>query len=163
MTPFPAWIAGGGAAQAARPGGPALAVVRPAAYLGGVRSISRSRRDQAYVVTEARTGHSEDVAYRERRYLIMMGIRTVCFVTALLLFVNHLGWLTAIPLVGALIIPYFAVIFANGGREPSAGRGFRQYQPKLPERYVPPEGPPRDVPPGTDGGPPAPPTSAAGR
>ena len=29
-----------------------------------------------------------------------------------------LGWLTAIPAVGALVIPYFAVVFANGGREP---------------------------------------------
>ena len=105
-----------------------------------MRSISRGRRDQAYVVTEARTGHSADIAYREKRYLIMMGIRTVCFITALLMFVNHLGWLTAIPLVGALVIPYFAVIFANGGREPGTARGFRQYEPNLPERYVPPGG-----------------------
>jgi len=114
-----------------------------------VRSISRPRRDQAHVVTEARTGHSADIAYRERRYLIMMGIRTVCFITALIMFVNHLGWLTAIPLVGALVIPYFAVIFANGGREPGAARGFRQYEPNLPERYVPPPG-------GPDRGPQAP-------
>ena len=116
-----------------------------------MRSISRSRRDQTYVVTEARTGHSADVAYRERRYLIMMGIRTVCFVTAVLMFVNHLGWLTAIPLVGALVIPYFAVIFANGGREPTSNRGFRQYQPNLPERYVPPTDRPHDPPNGSGG------------
>src|SRR4029077_20223609 len=83
-------------------------------------------------------GLSADIAYRERRYLIMMGIRTVCFVTALLFFINHLGWLTAIPAVGALIIPYFAVIFANGGREPGHRTGFRQYEPNLPVRYVPP-------------------------
>jgi Protein of unknown function (DUF3099) len=76
----------------------------------------------------------------------MMGIRTVCFITALLMFVNHLGWLTAIPLVGAVVIPYFAVIFANGGREP-ASRGFRQYEPNLPERYVPP---PDSAPPNGD-------------
>jgi DUF3099 family protein len=68
----------------------------------------------------------------------MMGIRTVCFVTALLLFVNHLGWLTAIPVVGALVIPYFAVIFANGGREPTSNRSFRQYEPNTPVIYRPP-------------------------
>ena len=68
----------------------------------------------------------------------MMGIRTVCFVTALLLFVNHLGWLTAIPVVGALVIPYFAVIFANGGREPTSNRSFRQYEPSTPVIYRPP-------------------------
>jgi hypothetical protein len=90
-------------------------------------------------VTEARPGRSEDIAYRERRYLIMMGIRTVCFVIAVLFFVNHLGWLTAIPAVGALVIPYFAVIFANSGREPHSSSGFRQYEPNLPERYVPQE------------------------
>jgi hypothetical protein len=125
-----------------------------------VRSISRSRRDQTHVVTEARTGHSADVAYRERRYLIMMGIRTVCFLTALLMFVNHLGWLTAIPIVGALVIPYFAVIFANSGREPASSRGFRQYQPNLPERYVPPGTPPPDGHNGTGGH--VPPPSSSG-
>jgi Protein of unknown function (DUF3099) len=80
---------------------------------------------------------SEDIAYRERRYLIMMGIRLVCFVVAVLLFINGAGWLTAIPAVGAIIIPYFAVVFANGGREPSGRGGFRPYEPNLPQRYVP--------------------------
>jgi len=89
------------------------------------------------VVTEARRPKSQDIAYRERRYLIMMGIRLACFVIAVVLFVNGGGWLTAIPAVGAIVIPYFAVVFANGGREP-AGRGMRGYQPNLPQRYVPP-------------------------
>ena len=90
------------------------------------------------MVTEARPSMSDDIAYRQRRYLIMMGIRAVCFVVAVILFVNHLGWLTAIPLVGAIAIPYFAVVFANGGREPSVARGFRAYEPNLPARYSPP-------------------------
>jgi len=84
---------------------------------------------------------SDDIRYRERRYLIMMGIRTVCFIAAVLMFVNHLGWLTAIPAVGALVIPYFAVVFANGGREPTANRGFRQYEPNSPAIYKPPARP----------------------
>jgi len=92
-------------------------------------------------VTEARPGLSDDIRYRERRYLIMMGIRTVCFIAAVLMFVNHLGWLTAIPAVGALVIPYFAVVFANGGREPTANRGFRQYEPNSPAIYKPPARP----------------------
>jgi hypothetical protein len=113
------------------------------------------------VVTEARPGLSADIRYRERRYLIMMGIRTVCFIAALLMFVNHLGWLTAIPIVGAVVIPYFAVIFANGGREP-ASRGFRQYEPNLPERYVPPGPNPPTGSQGTGGNEHVPPASAAG-
>src|SRR5258708_33586251 len=99
------------------------------------------RHPEAPLVTEARPGLSQDISYRERRYLIMMGIRTVCFVTAILMFVNHLGWLTAIPAVGALVIPYFAVVLANGGREPTANRSFRQYEPNSPAIYHPPTRP----------------------
>ena len=99
------------------------------------------RHEQPQLVTEARRGLSEDISYRQRRYLIMMGIRTVCFLAAILMFVNHLGWLTAIPVAGALIIPYFAVIFANGGREPTSNRGFRQYEPNSPAIYRPPTRP----------------------
>jgi hypothetical protein len=97
------------------------------------------------MVTEARPSMSDDIAYRQRRYLIMMGIRAVCFIAAVLLFVNHLGWLTAIPLVGAIAIPYFAVVFANGGREPSVSRGFRPYEPSLPAPYTAPEQPGQDA------------------
>ena len=78
---------------------------------------------------------SEDIAYRQSRYLIMMGIRVACFVIAVVLFANGAGWLTAIPIVGAIIIPYFAVVFANGGREPTSQRGFQAYEPALPARY----------------------------
>ena len=77
---------------------------------------------------------SEDITYRQHRYLIMMAIRTICLGLAVLLFVNHLGWLTAIPAVGAIIIPYFAVVFANGGREPDNVRGFMEYRTNLPAR-----------------------------
>ena len=90
------------------------------------------RRSSVHVVTQARPSLTDDVAYRQRRYLLMMGIRTVCFVIAVILFVNHLGWLTAIPALGAIFIPYFAVVFANGGREPNNIRGFMEYRPNLP-------------------------------
>ena len=84
------------------------------------------------MVTQARRSLSDDIAYRQRRYLLMMGIRTACFAIALVLFLNHFGWLTAIPAIGAIFIPYFAVVFANGGREPDNTRGFMEYQPNVP-------------------------------
>jgi len=90
------------------------------------------RRASVHVVTQAHRSLSEDIAYRQRRYLLMMGIRAVCFVIAVVLFVNHFGWLAAIPAVGAIFIPYFAVVFANGGREPDNTRGFMEYHPNLP-------------------------------
>ena len=80
---------------------------------------------------------SEDITYRQQRYLIMMAIRALCLGVAVILFVNHLGWLTAIPAVGAIIIPYFAVVFANGGREPDNVRGFMEYRMNQPARREP--------------------------
>jgi O-antigen/teichoic acid export membrane protein len=106
------------------------------------------------MVTQARRSLSDDISYRQRRYLLMMGIRAVCFVIAIVMFINHLGWLAAIPAVGAIVIPYFAVVFANGGREPNNTRGFMEYNPNLPARrqsVVPPtENGSRPMPP--DGG-----------
>ena len=90
------------------------------------------RGQQVHLVTQARRPMSEDIAYRQHRYLIMMGIRTVCFIAAVLMFVNHLGWLAGIPAVGAIFIPYIAVVFANGGREPDNVRGFMEYRMNLP-------------------------------
>jgi hypothetical protein len=105
-----------------------------------VMVMRRGRRSGAHLVTEAQRSKSADISYRERRYLIMMGIRVVCFVAAVIVFANGGGWLTAIPAVGAIAIPYFAVVFANGGREPTSTRGFRPYEPNLPAHYQPPAG-----------------------
>ena len=89
-------------------------------------------RSHVHLVTQAQRSRSDDINFRQRRYLLMMGIRAVCFVIAVVMFVNHLGWLVVIPAVGAIVIPYFAVVFANGGREPSNTRGFMEYRPNLP-------------------------------
>jgi hypothetical protein len=91
-----------------------------------------SRPPSVHMVTQARRSLSDDIAYRQRRYLLMMGIRALCFVIAVVLFVNHFGWLAAIPALAAIFIPYFAVVFANGGREPDNTRGFMEYQPNVP-------------------------------
>ena len=101
--------------------------------------MRNSRRGTAHLVTEAARPRSEDIAYRERRYLIMMAFRVACFILTIVLFAAGAGWVAAIPAAGALVIPYFAVVFANGGREPTSTRGFRAYEPNLPQRYSPPE------------------------
>jgi hypothetical protein len=94
--------------------------------------MSRFSRRQVHLVTEAPKPRSEDIGYRQRRYLIMMGIRVACFLVAILMVTQGAGWFAAIPAAGAVIIPYFAVVFANGGREPTDTRGFREYRPNLP-------------------------------
>ena len=67
----------------------------------------------------------------------MMGIRVVCFIVTVVLFLNHAGWLTVIPAAGAIALPYFAVVIANS-RQQAGSSGFRPYQPNLPVRYQQP-------------------------
>lgn len=90
----------------------------------------------------------------------MMGIRVACFALTLGLFVAGAGWFAAIPAVGAIAIPYFAVVIANGGRELASTRGFQEYQPRLPERYDRPDAAsrPAGTPPQDSGGQGAPPS-----
>jgi len=99
-----------------------------------VKLSHAARGQQVHLVTQARRSMSEDISYRQHRYLIMMGIRVLCFAIALILYVEHLRWLVLIPAVGAIFIPYFAVVFANGGREPDNVRGFMEHRVNLPAR-----------------------------
>jgi hypothetical protein len=89
---------------------------------------------EVHLVTQARRPMSEDIRYRQHRYLIMMAVRTACFAIALIMFVEHLRLLVLIPAIGAVLIPYIAVIFANGGREPDNKRGFLEHRVNLPAR-----------------------------
>src|ERR1700761_1539257 len=93
-----------------------------------------ARGQRVPLVTQARKPMSEDIRYRQHRYLIMMAIRTACFAIAVIMFVEHLKLLVLIPAIGAVLIPYIAVIFANGGREPDNMRGFLEHRVNLPAR-----------------------------
>lgn len=104
-----------------------------------MRGRENDRRDQAHLVTDARQSRSAEIGQRERRYLVMMGVRLVCFVVTVVMFLNHAGWLTVIPAAGAIALPYFAVVVANTRRQ-VGGSEFRPYQPRLPERHVPAAG-----------------------
>lgn len=63
----------------------------------------------------------DDSSRRMTKYLIMMGVRVVCFV--LMVVIAPYGWHTAFFAVGAVFLPYLAVVAANVGedqREPAA-------------------------------------------
>jgi hypothetical protein len=79
-----------------------------------LRRRSRATEQQTvYQITSARPGVRDDVDSRTRRYLFSMGVRTACFLGA----VAASGWLRWALLVGALVLPYLSVVFANSGRE----------------------------------------------
>ena len=74
-------------------------------------------------ITTASAGAAEDIASRQKRYLIAMGVRTVCFLVVAGLAITHLGpgWLPWIFVVGAVLLPYVAVVMANAANTKSDG------------------------------------------
>lgn len=66
-----------------------------------------------HVVTGANTPLSIEQKTRQRKYFLSMMIRTACFIGTILL-PNPWRWFA---LVGALTLPYIAVVVANAGRE----------------------------------------------
>jgi len=79
-------------------------------------TAGRAAEAPAIRITTARKSVADDQAARVRGYVISMTIRIICFLLA----VVTTGYLRWIFVAGALIIPYIAVVFANGGREPTA-------------------------------------------
>ncbi|WP_454048982.1 DUF3099 domain-containing protein [Cellulomonas sp. Marseille-Q8402] len=79
--------------------------------------MSRKSPDPAQSITSAPEPLAADQARRARRYLIQMGIRVVCFLLAALLWQHVPLWVGLTLIVGAVVLPYIAVLFANAGRE----------------------------------------------
>ena len=69
--------------------------------------------DEVHDITSAQPGLSTDLPVRQRRYLISMLIRTAFFVAAVFV-PNPYRWFC---IIAALVLPYFAVVMANAGRE----------------------------------------------
>lgn len=76
------------------------------------------RNRPVYSVTTAGTGLSEDQRARTFRYMWSMGVRVVCFLGSIL----TEGVVRWTLFLGALILPWAAVLIANAGREARAGR-----------------------------------------
>ena len=69
--------------------------------------------EEIFDITSAPKALSADQASRQKRYLISMMIRTACFILTIIL-PSPFRWFA---LAGALVLPYFAVVIANAGRE----------------------------------------------
>ena len=74
-----------------------------------------------FSVTGLPASLEEDQTQRMHRYLVSMGIRTACFILAVVsLAVLHwtvIGWSLV---VGAAVLPYIAVVMANAARSPQS-------------------------------------------
>jgi fatty acid desaturase len=80
--------------------------------------------EQVQVITSVSTGFKKDQSDRTRTYLWSMGIRTGCFVAAIV----TTGWVRWAMVAGAVFLPYIAVVIANAGRE----SGLRQVSSFVP-------------------------------
>lgn len=74
-------------------------------------------RNRPVAITELPPSPEQEQGARMRRYALTMGIRMLCVIACL--FVQ--GWWLLIPALGAIFLPYVAVVFANavsrsGGR-----------------------------------------------
>lgn len=73
--------------------------------------------EPAQVVTTARESLSDDQSFRTKRYLLTMGLRTACFILA----VVTEGWVRWVFAAGAVFLPWFAVVMANAVRPRTLG------------------------------------------
>jgi Flp pilus assembly protein TadB len=102
--------------------------------------MARAKRggESSVRITTAAAGAGADIASRQKRYVITMGVRTLCFVAVALLAMTHFGpgWLPWIFVIGAVFLPYVAVVMANAASTKSDG--FELRDGSTHERQLPP-------------------------
>lgn len=72
-------------------------------------------KEKPISITNAQKAHSDEIPGRMKRYFISMMIRTACFISAVISPEPYRWFL----IVGAIILPYIAVVMANAGQEQS--------------------------------------------
>ncbi len=91
--------------------------------------------EEAVRITTAPASRADDIAARQKRYLVSMGIRSACFIGAVVAGMAGINWLWPFLIGAALILPYVAVVMANNSASKSDGfqlidRGYGR--PELP-------------------------------
>jgi hypothetical protein len=82
---------------------------RPGAHVPG-RPDAESGGTEVHSITDAAAAHSDEMRQRMVKYAVAMGIRMLCLI---LIFVVD-GWFKLIPVLGAVFLPWVAVVIANG-------------------------------------------------
>ena len=86
---------------------------------GSSSERARNRREHAVEITSAPQTRAAEQAGRQRRYLISMTLRTLCFVGAVAVGPGVLRW---VLVAGAAFLPYIAVVLANAQATLASGR-----------------------------------------
>jgi hypothetical protein len=108
-----------------------------------VVSKRRTGTPQVHTITSAPAPLGDDIARRARRYMFQMGLRTVCFLSAVLTWGRIPTPISVVLLVSAVVLPYVAVVLANAGRErPEAADPFTDVTRQIGAGPVPAPGGP---------------------
>ncbi|WP_150462457.1 DUF3099 domain-containing protein [Nesterenkonia ebinurensis] len=70
---------------------------------------------EVHTITDAPLRHSAEQRSRMVRYTVAMSIRTVCFIAAVVVGAVWQSWWALAFVVGAVVLPYIAVVNANAG------------------------------------------------
>ncbi|WP_322760212.1 DUF3099 domain-containing protein [Frankia sp. Cr2] len=92
------------------------------------------RNSNTTLITRAALSRPEEIQRRQRRYVISMLFRTACLILAVVALRN---WARFAAIAVAIVVPWLAVVFANGGPP------IEKDAPSL----LTPRQPPTDVPP----------------
>ena len=77
----------------------------------------RTGKVPVHTITSAAAPLGDDIARRSRRYLAQMTLRTLCFLGAVFTWGHVPTPVSVSLLIGAVVLPYVAVVLANAGRE----------------------------------------------
>ncbi|MDQ6935486.1 MAG: DUF3099 domain-containing protein [Actinomycetota bacterium] len=70
----------------------------------------RGAKPDTFRITTAPVSRQADIAFRQRRYVISMGVRTLCFLGAVFVGDNWVRW---VLVAASFVLPYVAVVMAN--------------------------------------------------
>jgi Protein of unknown function (DUF3099) len=114
-------------------------MTQPSRMVAGWRMLSRVARDPGpMLVTTAAKSPVQERRERERRYLLTMGFRVLCFIAAIVLFAAGLRSLGFIAAAASLVLPWVAVVVANAG--PKRTGGVPSLYAAEPRKELPPGG-----------------------
>ena len=77
-------------------------------------------------ITTAGASPQVDLARRQKKYIIAMTIRTLCFIGAAISGAAGIHWLWPFLILGAIVLPYIAVVMANAAANLSDGFRLRE-------------------------------------
>ncbi|GAA4197760.1 hypothetical protein GCM10022219_26230 [Microbacterium oryzae] len=95
------------------------------------------RKPQPQAATSLDRAPRDDESHRMRTYLLTMGVRTLCLV--LMVAVVPYGWYTFVFALGAVVLPYIAVVVANAAQSTQVTHAQAPERPALPAAPTQPE------------------------